>query len=216
MKAGPAEPVTEAVPGKERETLPDGTTLFRFGPPVDKGPVADPGPRVEEPLATPVPAKLVPFLDLVEDERTLELNGRPVPVELVPFIEFGGREEDERIPELERGKPVPVELGGDVEFVNLPRLKEDGSMPELDPPVGVMLPLGLKLLELDIVILGVTGRVELVELLLRREEEPPVGAVTPVIRPEPDGVNADASLAIAKATRTMSKPNFMIAGDERD
>ncbi len=174
MKAGPAEPVTEAVPEKGRVPLPDGTILFWFGEPV--------GP------ATPVPAELVLFLDRVEDEKTPELNGRP----------------------------VPVELGRDVELVNLPRVKEEERMPELNPPVGLMLPLGLKLLKLDIERLGVAGRVELVELLLRREEEPPVGAVTPVMKPEPDGLCAYASLAIAKATRTMSKLNFMIAGNERD
>lgn len=100
--------------------------------------------------------------------------------------------------------------------MNLPELKEDERMPELDPPVGMMLPLGLKLLELDIETVGVIGRVELVELLLWLEEELPVGAVTPVRKPEPAGVNAVASLPTAKTTRAMSKLNFMAAGNERD
>lgn len=166
MKGGPAEPVPEAVPGKERETLPDGTTFFRFGAPVDRGPRRDP---------EPVPVEL-----------------RRARVELVPFVDLAGREEDGR-------KPVPVDPGRDVEFVNLPGLEEDERMPEL------------KLLGLDMDILEVAGRVELVELLLRREVDPPVGAVTPVSMPERDGVCADTSLAIAKATRTISKANFMIA-----
>lgn len=155
MKGGPAEPVPEAVPGKERETLPDGTTFFWFGPPVDKGPTWD---------------------------------------SVVPFVDLAGREEDER-------KPVPVDPGRDVEFVNLTGLEEDEKMPEL------------KLLGLDMDILEVAGWVDLVELLLRQEVDPPVGAVTPVSMLERDGVCADASLAIAKATRTISKANFMIARD---
>jgi len=219
MKAGPAEPVTEAVPEKARETLPVEFTLFWTGPPVDRGPTADPEPRAKEDgTAEPLTERVrwlvgdaVPFLNLGKDEETPELNGRPVlgrrrrvAVELVPFVGLAEREEDESMPELERGKPVPVELNGNVEFMNLPGLKEDKGKPELDRPVGVTLPLGLKLLELDFGIEGATCPVELVELLLRLEEEPPVGAVT-------DDVNADASLAMAKTTRAMSRLNFMTA-----
>lgn len=249
MKAGPTEPVGAGVVRCPSEvTLPDGTTFFWFGP-VEKGPKAelplcerradeDPTAVPDElRLGMPVPDELVRPLDLVEDERTPELNGRlelerrwlelergrPVPVELEPLLdlveeertpELKGRLELDRRPlELERGRPVPVELKTDVEFQKPEEEERDETKPELDRPVGVMLlPLGRNLLELEIDTDGVTGRVELIELLLLSLlDELPVEPVTPVMKPEPAGVNAETSPAMARATKAMSKLTFIVA-----
>lgn len=153
-------------------------------------------------------------------QRLVIISGPLVPVDIrwlvgdaVLFIDLL---EDVKQPEL-KGQPVPVELCDAVELENLPEL-EDERIPELDPRVGAVTPVRMDLLlvrEEELLVRAVTPvRMEVVDLLLLAEEEPPAVTVTTT---KLGGFNdcVDASLARAKATRAVFKLIFMAASDGR-